>query len=209
MSRNSGREFASKNVPGSNESYDQRVGERVALHQHPLAGVSEQPADRHDDHGREDRRRGRRDCRSPSRSPRSAAMWSSLRTVRYRTSSAAMGRTPAVLPRCAAGRRCRKRRRAVCGHAGEPARRLGRGLPHRLEVVLGARDDAAHEGHHEEDVDRGEPDGRVDVEQLHGVEELSPRTVLLDERSTRRRGPGCAAAAATRGSLRVPARAAG
>ena len=69
----------------------------------------------------------------------------------------------------------------VSGHPGQPPRRFGWGRAHRLPVLLRPRDDAADERDHQQQVDRGEPNGRVHVEHLEGVEELPPGTVVLQE----------------------------
>ena len=69
----------------------------------------------------------------------------------------------------------------VARHPGQPARGLGRPGAHRPPVLRGARQDAAHERDHEQDVDGGEPERGIDVEDLEAVEDLPPAAVLLDE----------------------------
>src|SRR5204863_549305 len=53
---------------------------------------------------------------------------------------------------------------------GEVARRARWLRPEGLPVQPAPRDDAADEGDHEQQVDRGEPDGRVDVEEPQAVQ---------------------------------------
>ncbi len=62
------------------------------------------------------------------------------------------------------------RARRLGGEAPEPARRTRRAAPDSGEVDLGARQDAAHQRHEQQQVDRREPDRRVDVEEAEPVE---------------------------------------
>ena len=149
----------------------ERVHERLALDDDALAREPEPAADA-DGHEHADQRRvehevaGLAQVAAFGRHGCLAAQVVALDPVARALAAAAAARSIAASVVSPAG----QRPLGVPGEPGEPHGRARRSRPQRLEVVLGARDDAADERHEQQQVDRREPRRRVHVEHLEAVE---------------------------------------
>ena len=157
---------------------------RAALDDDALSGIGEAAADRHrDEHAHEspveDQVSGLAEVAALGRDRQRAGGVVALRPV---AGALQLGLGEADRGR-GGGRGIRVRRQlddrlAVVVEPAEPRRSARRAGPQRLPVVLRARDHAADQRDEQQDVDRREPRRRVDVEQLHAVDDRGERRVV-------------------------------